>query len=214
MVPPPLKGGLTALLSGNGDESGIKDGDQHEDDWKKDYSHHGFSAYLAVAADYRHKGEEKSDKQRSVITEIDFCRFKIEDQETDQCCCEHTAHHKQGGIPVDKEVVSEKARGNDGDPAGEAVHIIDEIEGIGNTYKPEKGDQQIETGPGKTGSDPKGEGDQDNEDLPDKLLIGLEFEDIIYQPQQKHGKCAPQRNEKRVSGNRGLSRKGEKEKPH
>ena len=92
--------------------------------------------------------------------------------------------HKQ--YAVEKRVDKEDPAGDDGDPSGKAVHVVDEVEGVGDANNPENGHGNGQDRGEHLKSDARVNGGAGRHDLSQQLCVGGGFLDVVDEPHQKH----------------------------
>jgi hypothetical protein len=91
-----------------------------------------------------------------------------------------------GSLAVRRESQRQRERADGGDARGEAVHIVEQVYGIGDPDQPKSGDRLIEEfQPRDRKLEVHADDDGGAHHLPEELLIGLDVEDVVEEPDEE-----------------------------
>ena len=139
---------------------------------------------------HRRAGDEASQQMAAAVTHEDGCGMNIEDQES-RADARHRRGHQGEVIRVrwvpEKEEHHEKAGRNRRDAAGQAVDVVEQIEGVGDADNPGDGQEDVD---GQHRGDRHGTRDIDKEDrgqhLAEQLCHWSSRVEVVDQADREH----------------------------
>ena len=95
-------------------------------------------------------------------------------------------HQGLGRLSVVQEVERQEGGGDRGDAGRQPVHVVEQVDGVGDADQPEEGDRHVDrrrSGPGQ--GQPAPDDHRRPHDLTAQLLVGLEVEEVVDEPDQE-----------------------------
>ena len=87
--------------------------------------------------------QKETNEHRSAVTHEDRCGIRVVNQKPQQRAREHGHHHCFGHLVTGQKVEGEKTRSDGRDSGGQTVHVVEQIDRVGNANQPEDRDQHI-----------------------------------------------------------------------
>jgi hypothetical protein len=182
VVPPSLGDPAARQEPGQRDERGVEDGHQHEQHGQDQHSGHA-PRVVAALVDQAHAGQEEAGEQAARVAHEDLRRGEVADQEAGQGADERG--HDRGAAPVavDHEEGEPEAAGDRRHAAGQPVHVIEQVDRVGDPHDPEEGDQDVEHRVrGQPQHEPELDQETPQDDLGHQLHRRGQRPDVVPQP--------------------------------
>ena len=176
----------------------VEDRDEQDQDRHRQ---HGQEAARTPAGGVqeRRAGQEEADEHRAAVAHEDGRRVRIVHQESQQPGPEDGEHQGLGRLSVAQEGERQEGGGDRGDAGRQPVHVVEQVDGVGDTDQPEEGDRHVDrrrSGPGQ--GQPAPDDRRRPHDLTAQLLVGLEVEEVVDEPDQEQE--APAQSTTRACG--------------
>ena len=110
------------------------------------YGDRGDGRQFGAAQADRHGGEQKTEEHAAAIAKEDGGGVEVVSQEGETGSDQTNQYKGIRGHVADQERAGQSEGGNQGQPGGESVHAVDQVEGVDDDDKPGHGQEQIDRG--------------------------------------------------------------------
>src|SRR5580658_390471 len=135
--------------AGNRDQAGIEQWDAEDQQW---YEKAEPGRAVGSELQTEHRNEE-ADKEAAGITHIDPGGVKVVPKEANGASGQRYGQTGDEKLTVEKSDHEEKAARNGGHTRREAVHVVEQVEGVGDTYDPGNCHEAVDRTRGQMGPD-------------------------------------------------------------
>jgi len=134
-----LHGAAASHEAENADDSKVVEGDGHDEDGHEDGV--PFAAGVVIGGADGEDGEDETEDHGTAVAHEDGGGWEVEEEEP-----KGTAHEKEEEgadepLPVKDGGDEEHGGADEGDAGGEAIHVVEEVEGVGESDDPADGDE-------------------------------------------------------------------------
>ena len=170
----------------DGHEGGVEDGNrqqQHGND--KDGSH--ATRVRTGFGGERKARQEEAEKETAGVAHEDLRGRKVPHQETGDGADERRADQDTLGIALPDEEQQPERRHHDGDRARQAVHVVEEVKGVGDAHHPEQREEHVgERKAGQPEREAEGEQDAAEQELREQLRRRGQASDVVDETDDRH----------------------------
>ena len=177
-----LRGRSARKFSDDGDECGVENGDEEDEDGHGDDDDEA-SAPLARSGQQGRACEEEADEHRAAVAHEDRGRVRVVAEEAQESRRERGERGGLDHLPVGGEVRGDEDRRDGRDAGGQPVHVVEEVDGVRDPDEPEdRHDQGDRRAPAPRQHQPEVDDRARDQHLSDQLLVGLDVEEVVQQP--------------------------------
>jgi hypothetical protein len=194
-----LRHGPAGEFAEDHDKERIKDRDQQDQDRNGEYRKEApRPSPHWIRAQQCRTGQKEPDEHRAAVTHEDRGRVRVVHQESHERGGEDGEQESVGRLPIAHEAGREEGGGDRGDARRQPVHVVEQVDRIGDADQPDERDRHVEHGCLRPGQrEPEGNHDRRSHDLADQLLVRLEADQIVQQPDQEQERACAQDHEER-----------------
>ncbi len=143
MVTAALRCLASPQLSQNGDKRRIKYRDKEYQDRYRKYRQQA-AGLAAGLIQHDRRPEQKADEHRTAIAHEDRRGIEIEDQKSEQGAYKYRDQKQVVSLSVAGKVEPQRYGPDGRDPRRQAVHVIEQIDGVSDADQPKNGDPDID----------------------------------------------------------------------
>ncbi len=182
----------------HGHEGGVEDRNGQEQD-RNDQDRRDPARVRALIGNEREPGQEESKKQAAGVAHEDLGRREIARQESADGADERHGDERARQVALPDEEEQPERRRHDGDRARQPVHVVEEVERVGDADDPEQREQHVgERKAGEPEGEPEEEQDAAEQELGQQLGLRTQAAHVVDETDQRHrGRDDGQRHEVR-----------------